>query len=69
MLNGEVYPQHAAPGPVPDAEGEQIMIITLKLRNWKKQITLAKLLLANFCTCCAALWRDSHLVLRVCKLH
>lgn len=29
MLNGEVYPQHAAPGPVPDAEGEQIMIITL----------------------------------------
>lgn len=47
MLNGEVYPSHTAPGPVPDAEGEQIMIITLNYVIGKSDY-FCETLLANF---------------------
>lgn len=47
MLNAEVYPSRTAPGPLPDAVGEQIMIITLNDVIGKPNY-FCSTLLANF---------------------
>lgn len=55
MLNGEVYPSHTAPGRLPDAEGEQIMIITLNYVIGKSNYFLINFV-GQLCTCYAAFW-------------